>query len=170
MSNHTKVVVAASFQQQPPPLAASAGGSNDSSSNDVNISYLPFKQNEMNRVITSSPPIQVNTLPSLTSDPSHIIIMDANYDNVIDLNNNNTTTTAAVGVDTTITTTTGQPLAKESEEEEDKHKIQINDWEVNKKEKKKWYLGIKTQRFPSNYISTTKVCLSIFHYSPHIFE
>ncbi|EFC44129.1 predicted protein [Naegleria gruberi] len=42
------------------------------------------------------------------------------------------------------------------EEEEDKHKIQINDWEVNRLEKKKWFLGIKRQRFPTNYISTTK--------------
>ena len=55
------------------------------------------------------------------------------------------------------------------EEEEEKHKIQINDWEVNRLEKKKWYLGIQRQRFPNNYISTTKVCcISKLYFSPFL--
>ena len=40
----------------------------------------------------------------------------------------------------------------------DRHKLFINNRNLNRKEKKEWLFGLNRPRFPSNYIRTTKVC------------
>ncbi|EFC35461.1 predicted protein, partial [Naegleria gruberi] len=44
----------------------------------------------------------------------------------------------------------------EEEDEGESHIVHINNWELNSKATKKWFLGLRRKRFSSNYISTTK--------------
>src|SRR3989338_836305 len=40
----------------------------------------------------------------------------------------------------------------------EQHLVKINDREWNQQQLKPWRFGVKVKRFPSNHISTTKVC------------